>query len=487
MISWRDAFSLSRKRWKRKRIFGSLKYSAPLFLLTLLTIITMNVTYSMLDRVRVVSYDSKFPHPTHLRISVPPKSETPITPAQIKALRDHPAVLHVMTAQTWLSNIYADFGEVRYASIPYFCGYTKEFFELYRTLPPEKIDPTCVPVLLGRDLLSLSWSPEQQRFARNEKEEIRRWLGRSFSIYLNPWGTESTPTALTADQLDYTRYRKSIMDKRKKHLEELERKNPELARIQDALTVKLQVVGFVWDRTENGMTSVLPEEVARQILELSALRRGNNPNAKKDDSTNNVNLIIKPGQEQAVKDLAASLGLNVYDRSSDGSMGRLFKIIRDDPETSITLYVIMSLYSLAMLVIIYQLLSGQVKDSIREIGLLRCIGARRRDIMRIFIVMNLVRLTRIYLFCLVAAYALLSGFGYWFADKLNLINPESLINGSIPDYLIYKIDHFSTFWLIGPPWMVVMPLVFLLPIALGSAIVPILHVMGVQPSEALKD
>ncbi len=487
MISWRDSFTLSRKRWKRKRIFGSLKYSAPLFLLTLLTIITLNVTFAMLDRVRAASENSEFPHPSHLRVSIPPKSESLLTPSQINKLRAHPAVRQIMTAQTWMVGFYADMGEVRYAPVPYFCGYTKEFFDLYRTLPPEKIDPTCVPVLLGRDLLSLSWSTDQKRFIRNEKEEIRHWLGRTFTVYLNPWGAESVPSEFKTEQLDYVRYRKSIMDSRKKQLAVLERTNPELARLQDALSVKLQVVGFVRDPTNSSMTCVIPEEVAVQIGELSALRRGKKPKDKNDDNLSNVNLIVTPGREQEVRTLATSLGLKVHDRNTDGIIAQLFKEIKNDPGTRLTLYVIMSLYSLAMMVIIYQLLSGQVKDSIREIGLLRCIGARRRDIMRIFIVMNMVRLARIYLSCLIASYVLLCGFGYWFAAKLNVINPESLAKGNIPDFLIYRIDHFNPFWLIGPPWMAVMPLLFLVPIALGSAVVPILHVMGVQPSEALRD
>jgi ABC-type antimicrobial peptide transport system permease subunit len=487
MISWRDSLALSRKRWQRKRIFGSLKYSAPLFLLTLLTIITLNVTYAMLDRVRAASENSEFPHPSHLRIAIPPKSESSLKPSQIKTLREHPAVLQIMTAQTWMMGFYADMGEVRFAPVPYICGYTKEFFDLYRTLPPGKTDPTCVPVLLGRDLMSLSWSPVQLRFIRNEKEEIHRWLGRTFTVYLNPWGAESVPSEFKAEQLDYVRYRKSIMDNRKKHLVELERINPDLARLQDALTVKLQVVGFVRDPTNSSMTCVIPEDIAVQIGELSALRRGKKPKDKNDDNLSNVNLIVAPGREQEVRTLATSLGLKVHDRNTDGIIAQLFNEIKDNPGTRLTLYVIMSLYSLAMMVIIYQLLSGQVKDSIREIGLLRCIGARRRDIMRIFIVMNLVRLARIYLSCLVAAYVLLFGFGYWFAEKLNVINPESLAKGNIPDYLIYRIDHFTPFWLIGPPWMAVMPLLFLVPIALGSAVVPIWHVMGVQPSEALRD
>jgi hypothetical protein len=487
MISWRDSLALSRKRWKRKRIFGSLKYSAPLFLLTLLTIITLNVTYAMFDRVRAASFDPVFPAPGHLRVSISPKAEVPMTPSQVKAIREHPAVRHMMSAQTWLSGFYADMGEVRYAPIPSLCGYTKEFFDLYRTLPVEKLDANSVPVLLGRDLLSLSWSPKQRRFIRNEQEEMRYWLGRSFTVYLDPWGAEPVPASFKAEQLDYIRYRKTVLDKRKQHLDELERTRPELVRMQDALSIRLQVVGFVRDLTENGMTCVIPEDIAGQMYELSALRRGWKLKPKNDDSLNHINLIVASGREQELRTLATSLGLKVHDRNTDGVIAQLFKEVKNDPDFRLTLYVLVSIYSVAMLVIIYQLLSGQVKDSIREIGLLRCIGARRRDIMRIFVVMNLVRLSRIYLVCLVVAYAVLLALGYWIAGILNVINPESLVKGSIPEFLLYRIDHFTSFWLMAPPWMAALPLLFLVPIALGSAIIPIWHVMGVQPSEALRD
>jgi hypothetical protein len=109
------------------------------------------------------------------------------------------------------------------------------------------------------------------------------------------------------------------------------------------------------------------------------------------------------------------------------------------------------------------------------------------DIMRIFMMMNLLRLARIYLFCIVSAYLLLLGAGFWSASKLNLIDPEYLAKGSIPEFLISRIDNFSPFWLMGPSWMAFAPLLILFPIALCAAAVPIWHAMGVQPSEALKD
>ncbi len=487
MITWRDSLALSRKRWKRKRIFGSLKYSAPLFFITLLTIVSLNIIYVLSVRITEATRDSQFPHPTHLRVSVLPKSKDLLTTVQLKALRNHPAVRYSMGGQSWLGNFFADLGEARYVQIPFFCGYTPEFFSLYRTLPPEKSVPDCIPVLLGRDLLSLSWSPEKKRFIRNEREEMIRWLGRTFTVYLNPWGTEGFKSAFALEQLDYPRYRHGVMAKRKQHLADLERTNPELARQQDAVFIRMQVVGFVRDLEESGSTSVLPEDFAAKIVELSALRRGKKVKAPTDDSLSSINLLVTAGREQEISVLAKSLGLKVHDRNSDGVIARLYQEIKDDPGTRLAVYILSSLYSVAMMIVIYQLLSGQVKDSIREIGLLRCIGARRRDIMRIFIVMNLVRLGRIYLACLAVAYLLLLAGGYWSAGLLNLIDPESLINGNIPDFLISKIDHFSNFWLIGPPWMAVFPLLLLVPLALSSAAIPIWHAMGVQPSEALKD
>jgi hypothetical protein len=487
MISWRDSLLLSRKRWKRKRIFGGLKYSAPLFLMTLMTIIFLNVTYALLDRARAASQDTDFPHPSHLKASLPPKSENPLTTSQINRLRGSPALHHVMTTQTWLTGFYADMGVVRYAPVPYICGYTKELFDLYRSLPPANVKPDCIPVLLGRDLLALSWSPEQRRFIRNEKSEMRHWLGRTFTVYLNPWVEDAVPAAFKLEQLDYAKYRKFIMANRKLQLAGLERTSPELARLQDALFVRLQVVGFVRDLSENGMTCVIPEEVAWQLGELSALRRGKKPKIKSEDDLRSVNLVVAAGREQEAQTLITTLGLKIQDRNTDGVFAKLFKEIKDDSDARLTLSVLIILYSLAMMAIVYQLLSGQVKDSIREIGLLRCIGARRSDIMRIFIVMNMVRLVRIYITCLVAAYALLAGLGYWTAGLLNVVNPESLAKGNIPEFLIYRIEQFSSLWLMAPPWMAAMPLLILIPIAFASAVLPIWHVMRGQPSEALRD
>jgi hypothetical protein len=487
MITWRDALALSNKRWKRKRIFGSLKYSAPLFILTLLTIVTLNVIYVLCERAAEAGRDSSFPHPSHLRVSVPPNSKETISVSQLNALRSHPAVRSYMGGQQWLGNYFADLGETRYAQIPLLCGYKQEFFDLYRTLPAEKCDPAAVPVLLGRDLLSLSWSAERKRFIRNEGEELKRWLGRTFNVYLNPWGVEGFNSAFTMEQLDYPRYRQSVMTLRRQHLASLERSSPELARQQDAVFVRMQVVGFVRDLSENGRTSVLTEEAAGQLAELSSLRRGKKLKPPVDDSLASVNLLVASGREREVVALAESLGLKVHDRNQVGIVAQLIKSLREDPGTRLAVYIISSIYAVAMMIVIYQLLSGQVKDSIREIGLLRCIGARRRDVLRIFVVMNLVRLGRIYLACLAASYLLLFAGGEWSAGWLNLIDPESLVKGNIPDFLITRIDHFSSFWLMGPQWMAVFPLTLLVPIALASAAIPIWHAMGVQPSEALRD
>jgi hypothetical protein len=101
--------------------------------------------------------------------------------------------------------------------------------------------------------------------------------------------------------------------------------------------------------------------------------------------------------------------------------------------------------------------------------------------------MNLLRLGRIYLLCVVSSYLLLLGAGFWSAGKLNIIDPENLAKGNIPEFLINRIDNFSSFWLLGPPWLAFAPLLILIPIALCAAAVPIWHAMGVQPSEALKD
>lgn len=487
MITWRDSLILSRNRWKRKRIFGSLKYSAPLFFLTLLTIITLNTFYVLCERVFEASRDSQFPHPTHLRVSVPPKSKETITPAQIKAFRQHPEVLDIMLSQWWFSNYFADLGETRYAQIAAICSYTPKFFDLYRTLPPEKTDAAAVPLLLDLDMLSLSWSPETKSFIRNESAEKKRWLGRSFIIYLNPWGAEVFPTSLSSEQLDFPRYRQSVMTMRRQHLASLERTNPELARQQDALFVKVQVVGFVRGVSESGLTSVLPVDAAEHLAELSRMRKGLKFKPLSYDGLTSVNLLVANGREQEVSTLAESMGLKVHDRNNDGIIARLIKELRDDPGSRLALFIIGSLYSVGMMIIIYQLLSGQVKDAIREIGLLRCIGARRRDIMRIFIVMNMVRLARIYFASFAAAYLLLLAGGFWSAGWLNVIDPEKLIKGDIPDFLIAKIDHFSPLWLMGPPWMTFSPLLALVPIALASAAIPIWHAMGVQPSEALRD
>lgn len=487
MISWRDAVGLSSKRWKRKRIFGSLKYAAPLFILAMFTVITFNISYSILKRVQLLAKDKDYPHHLHLRVTCPSKSKTAITPAQITAFKNNKNVKELLVKKRWLNNFFADFGEVRYAPMTDICGYSKELFELYRTLPKDKIDQTTVPALLGADLLSLTWSQDKKKFVRNEKEEMNKWLGRTFNVYLNPLGRDLYEPKFNLDQLDPVRYKKNLLEKRRQSILNLEKQNAEIARRQDAICIKMQVVGFIRDFSDTGKTTVIQEETAERISELSEFQGGITYHPLNNDEIKSINILAAPGGNESIISYAKSQGLEIHDRNNSSVFSEIYKTINEDQDVRLIIFILTTIYAVMMMIIIYQLLSGQVKDSIREIGLLRCIGARRSDIMRVFIVMNLVRIVRIYLSCLVASYVFLLSIGYWTGKLLNTIDPEQLVKGNIPDFLIARIDHFSVFWLVGPWWMSILPFFMLLPIALVAAALPIWHVMGVQPSEALRD
>jgi|GEM_PF-6697574 len=489
MISWRDAHKLTLKRNRRKRVFGGLKYGAPLFCIILLTIVTLNVVHVVGERVQNKLEDREYPYKSHLVIKTPGdyKTQKPMTQEQIKSLRNHPATQEMMTHYVYFDHHYFDMGEVRFNSNSALAGYSEGFFNLYRILPPEKSDPTSIPALLGRDLLSLTWSPELKSFTRNEKEEMKRWLGRTITVYINPLGTEYFDDHLKLSHLDYQKHRAEIINSRKLKLEELNRTKPDIASRQDAVFIKLQVVGFIRDQLDYGSTTVIPADICNQILDIAYLSRDKKQTPPSEDTAKSAQLLAKPGKEKELGDFVRSIGLELKDKGDAGLVAKLVKEIKNDPEARLGLFMTVSTYFVTVMIIIYQLLGGQVKDAVREIGLLRCIGARRMDIMRIFMMMNLLRLARIYMLCVVSAYLLLLGAGYWSAGKLNIINPENLAKGNIPEFLINRIDNFSPFWLMGPSWMAFAPLLLLIPIALCAAAIPIWHAMGVQPSEALKD
>lgn len=489
MISWQDALQLSRKRWQRRHIFSGLRHSVPLFLLLVLSIVTSSSIFIMIERAYDAAIDQQYPHPSHIRVisASTLKEKPPLTATQIDALKNHQAVQAAMTVIPCLNNFFADFGETRYSPMKGLCGYHKELFELYRTLPKGKDNPDAVPILLGRDLLALSWSADKGRFVRNEQQELTRWLGRSFKIYLNPFGLEQYEPKFDETQTDYARFRDGFLKKRKEKLDELERNNPALARRQDPLFVQVQVVGFIRDPGLGGLTSLLPAESMEQLRSLHALQRDKKRSPDSEEELQSISLLARPGRAQEVEQAIRQQGLKRYHAREDGMFARLWQELRDESDLRLTLWVLSSIYLCVMLVIVYQLLSSQVKDSIREIGLLRCIGAERRDIIRIFTVMNLVRLARIYLLSLASAFVLLLVTGYWLAGPLNLIKPESLAKGSIPDFLICRVEQFSPFWLMAPWWVWLMPVLLLVPVALCAAAIPVWRVMRVQPSEALRD
>lgn len=482
MITWRDCLDLSRRRWRRKRIFSDLKYSAPLFLLTCLSIVVLNICGVLAQFLNDMMNDPVYPHPSHLRVVVPAKKEIFIPPHQQAELARQPGVREVLGGKPWVSNFFADFGEVRYMPLSDMCGYSKGLFDLYRTLPAAMGDPRSVPALLGVELLSLTWSPETKKFERHEKQEMQRWLGKTFTVHLNPLGTKNYEPKLTEEQLDHARSLAKIREGRRTSLLELDGKYDNIARRQDAVTVTIQVVGFI-----TGTTTAIPLEIGEKIRELTALRFGRTYQPVSNDDVKVVNMIVDPPHQHQVAKMATSWGYEVHGRNFDSMTSKFLNSLQNSSELRVTLIVLTAMYTCVMLIVIYQLLSGQVKDSIREIGLLRCIGARRSDIMRVFAVMNMVRLGRIYLVCVGTSYLLLLGMGCWTAGMLNVITPKHLIDGNIPDFLIARIDHFSPAWLMGPWWLASVPLLLLMPVALAAAALPVLHVMRVQPSEALKD
>lgn len=488
MITWHDALALSKKRWQRKRIFGNLKYSAPLFLLLFMTMVTLNVVYVLIKRAETLVADETYPHPAHVRVFVPKKSgSAALTPSQIAELKAHRLVRQTMTAIPVVQDFFADLGDVRHLHMTEIYGYKKEFFDLYRLLPPEKDDPQAIPILLGRDLLSLTWQSEEKKFVRNEQKEMARWLGRTFLIYLNPLGNKSYEPKFELEQTDRSGFISSMLKKRQAALTELERINPDLAQRQDAVFMKVQVVGFIRPPEGRGSASVLTTEMLDHISELSALRWSGRKKNVSEDDLKNISLLVDPENRKALETFVHSQGLEVYDWKTAGIFSALYTAFQDETAFRVTVIILAGLYFSIMTVIIYLLFSGQVKDSVREIGLLRCIGAQRTDIMRIFAVMNLIRLARMYALSLLCTYLLLLAGGFWSARSLNAIKPEHLINGTIPDFLINRVEYFSPFWLMAPPWIAVLPILLLVPTALAAAALPIRHAMSVQPSEALRD
>ena len=489
MISWHDALEMSRKRWRRKHIFSGLKHSVPLFLLLLLSIVTGNIIYIMIERGYEASMDKRYPHPAHIRIMSDSKEKDlpTLAPSQIESIKKHPAVRGSMATISSISNFFTDFGETRYAQMKELGGYNREFLDLYRTISSEKIDPEAIPLLLGQDLLALSWSPEKKRFIRDEQREMKHWLGRTFRIYLPPHGLLFSDYKHDAAIPDYAAFRKGMIKFWQQKLADLERNSPDLARRQDPLFINVQVVGFIRDPYLGGTSSIVPHEAIEQIFDLSDLRRDRKRLPATDDNLKIITLLIDPARKAELAEAAKKYGLKIQEPKDVGIFSQILKVISDESDLQITLGVMFFIYFSVMLVIVYQLLSSQVKDSIREIGVLRCIGAQRRDILRVFVVMNLVRLGRIYLLCIASSMAILAAAGFWLAGPLNMIKPETLAKGNIPDFLITRVDHFSPLWLMAPWWVWLAPVLMLLPIALFAAALPVWRVMRVQPSEALRD
>lgn len=503
MITYRDIIELNRKRGRKKKISGSKKSLIALFAFLFILITVINAAYGIGIKITEYFRDTDYPHSDVIIVRFDWEKRrgagSYIKPYEIRRMKEMPGVKSLQEEFYISTHHHFELNRVNYIQPGHLVGYDEAFFNLYTQLPVNQWDKTAVPVLLSRDLFNLAYIQSTGRFVRQDQRELDDYLGRKFYILIDPycgrghrWEWDEDGKILSQpDRLD-----KMVRQLQKETLESLGRLKPHDVRYCNPLTLRFQIVGFVREkcRFENYPAGygVIPSDMARSIEAICTARRNKARSLRPgwrtsgEKPTRFVQILAVPEKmESLIKEIEA-MGFRVDTRGSLSNrfLSDLIAEIRKEVEVIyVAAFVFVPIFFLILLAI-YKILSINVKDAIREIGIMRCIGATQRDIRRIFFSLCVHDVMKILMLSLMVSNLGLLAAGYKTAALFNQI-PENMIENEI-GILLTGISDFSMFWLIAPPWIQIIPVVPLIPITLLAAYLPTRKASKVDPVVATR-
>ncbi|MBF0564592.1 MAG: ABC transporter permease [Nitrospirae bacterium] len=502
MITVRDIIYINRRRNGKKKVLGKKKYMFNFFAILFIVVILTNVIYGIYNKINNFFIDKEYPHKSILFVHNYEKAyergyhfdwynTPPISEEQLNALKNMKGVADI---QSDFGNVraytYFDMNRVNYILPPYYLfKYDKEFFKLYVELPPEKIQRGTIPILMSRDLFNYRYVKDKNIFQRDINYKAS-WLGKAFDVFIDPNCRQPLPSWSWSDKdvreilLNPETMKKKIIDSQKKTLIDLALDNPANVRYCTPISIRVQVVGFIRDKSISPLVyGVIPREQANAIDEILRMR-SNAFNDEVTRSRNNKLIYVLPEPEQRDSVIKKIKEMKLTVDTSETLQADTF-LMRSIDDVGTPIFVAILFILVFFSFTIYQLLSAKVKDSIREIGTMRCVGATKNDVKRIFTYLIYYDMLKTYIIVLIISQIALLIAGSFTARHLNHINVDFLSNELF--LIASRSGDFAIWWLIAPLWYQFLPLIFLIPVTAIAVYIPVLKASRTDPAVVIKE
>ncbi len=499
MITFKDALSLNLRRTGKKKRSGGKKSLAALFTFLFFLICLINGGYGVIAKIVEIFYKTDYHNPNVIMVKADYQNRRFIRPEDLDAVSKLEGVelvqgkLHVSKGHIFLMD------RINYIQPETLFGYKDELFKTYCLLPSQNRNPKAIPILLSQNLFNLSYVRDENVFIRRKKEETDLYLGRTFTIIIDPfcgqdyfgWNFFEPDKAY-----DPVMFFRRAASQQKMVLEYLTKTKPGVVKYCDPLPLKFQIAGYIQDSggANNPLSAygVIPLSQARRISQITQLRR-ESVNQHEDEfrhpksgKLSSAYVLCKTGFKDSISRSIEKTGL-VVERQAVSPNRMITEIIDELKKNTGLIYfgvIILLPFVFFIILSIYKILSVNVKDSIKEIGVMRCIGATRKDIRRMFNQLCFYEVLQVLILSLIAANGTMLAIGFFTAGAFNRI-PLKMVHSEI-FILISAVGDFSVAWLTAPAWIQILPLIPLIPITFTAAYLPVRKASKVDPVVAMK-
>lgn len=499
MITLKDALSLNMKRAKKKKLAGRKKSFAVLFTFLFFLICMINGGYGVVSKIVEIFYATPYHNPNMIIVKPNYQKRRSIGPEDLDALSKLEGVELVQGSAHMSKGHIFLLDRINYIQPETLFGYKDELFNTYCLLPPGDRDLKSIPILLSQNLFNLSYIRDEGVFVRRKTVETEAYLGRKFTIMIDPFcgqdyfGWNFFESGKVYDPVMF--FRKAA-SQQKTVLDYLTQTKPGVVKYCDPLPLKFQIAGYIQDG--GGIAGplsaygVIPLSQARRISEITQIRRqsvnqyGDRIYRRKSGKLSTAYVLCDPSFKESVTESIERMDLTV-DRQAVSPNRIITEIIHELKQNRAVLHfggIVLFPFLFFIILSIYKILSVNVKDSIKEIGVMRCIGSTRKDIRRMFRQLCFYEVFQVLILSLLASNGMMLMTGFFTARTFNRI-PLKMIHSEI-FLIVSAVGDFSATWLSAPVWIQMIPILPLIPITLTAAYLPVRKASKIDPVVAMK-
>ncbi|MDM8514611.1 hypothetical protein QUF76_00295 [Desulfobacterales bacterium HSG16] len=509
MITFKDIVSLNRKKAKKRKLAGKKKSFAVLFTFLFSLIMLINASYGIGKIVREFIFDTGYPRQPMLIIRPDLDSELRqkseyryIDDEDIEKIEKMEGVSAIQKEIHFSSGHFFVLNRFSHIVPEFLLGYEDSFFNLYveknEKSELENGETDTIPILLSENMFFLKYVPEKKYFIRREKEEKAKFLGKDFNIIIDPFCRESFRWKRNSgyrNPVNPVLEIEAIKKRQAEIFKDFEYHSPGMLSYCHPLVLKFTIVGFIKDKAHfSNMPygyGVIPSDKAKMISEIVKMRMAAKGGRRSYISNNRHGrsflLVICPEKyQEKLESEIKKMGLKAHTGKTSNFkfFSEIKKAVKKEKSLIYIPAFILSAFSFFMMLSIYKILSLNVKDAVREIGIMRCIGATSRDISRVFRHLCFYDVFKVFFAALVLSDITLMFIGYKTSVLFNRMSYD-LATGDI-GVLITAVGDFSATWLIAPLWIQLLPVLILIPVTLLAAYLPSRKASKIDPVMAMK-